>query len=386
MFWRTRKRPLTLKEKLEEVSLDKSVQKWWLFDEGLSPSFLFSRSEDYFDFTDQTIKQRVTDGKDYLIRHFESRRIGQLDGDMFRRFFSTHYKENKEFYQKMFDEAIKVVDIDGWNQYSEEVEETGHAEGNRTGTVDSSDTGTIGIEHDTTVKRTGTVTSEDNGSVARTINEESTHSNNTSANGTTTNDLTDTSTSSGTTSNTTTNNLETTESGYNRQLVSDTPQSIVDASTTGNPANISWEYASGLTDSITNNTVENTGTVAVSGSDETEGTVKRTGTVTTEDTGTDAGTTTTTGNNSDVTETTGTITNDLDDSTTGTDTTTRNLAGTVSSNENDSTDNNRNVTRSGYMIHPSGVLVEFIDNIERVRFFERLYNDFDKFFDLQMGR
>lgn len=48
--------------------------------------------------------------------------------------------------------------------------------------------------------------------------------------------------------------------GYNRQLVSNTPQSNVSASTTGNPADINWTYASNLADSITNNTTTDNGT------------------------------------------------------------------------------------------------------------------------------
>lgn len=49
------------------------------------------------------------------------------------------------------------------------------------------------------------------------------------------------------------------QNGYNRQLVSDTPQSIVNASTTGNPSDINWTYASNLTDNIIDNTTSDNG-------------------------------------------------------------------------------------------------------------------------------
>lgn len=74
-------------------------------------------------------------------------------------------------------------------------------------------------------------------------------------------DSTITSTGSNIKDTTASNNdkVDSTNNDYDRTLSSDTPQSIVDASTTGNPTSINWKYATNLKDDIrkgTNSTTD----------------------------------------------------------------------------------------------------------------------------------
>lgn len=227
--------------------------------------------------------------QDYIIQHFINRRIGFNNPALFRIKFQQLWAQNEGVYKAAYDAwlhmyANPVYGDKGLEFYNVPIfadywrETTGHDI--TTNDLKKTSGGTVSTETtvDSSNSNGGTVTVESSG------------------NSKTTNNLMTENT--GNSSGTTTNN--------GRTLTSDTPQSIVNASTTGNPDDITWTYASGLQDDISKGTT----------SENSTSTAKNTGTVDTENGGT---VTTTDTTHTDVSGTTNTsTTNDNTTSDTGT--------------------------------------------------------------------
>lgn len=143
-------------------------------------------------------------------------------------------------------------------------------------------------------KSTGSETgnSTENGSESTTGSNTDTDNGSTTRNGTSSSNTSSSNKSEGTTSGenngTTTNDSKTTDNGKNttRQLTSDMPQSIVNASTVGNPDLQTWTYASGMADTFTKNDNTNVNASSTTHADTDSSTTKSEGSATGESSGT----------------------------------------------------------------------------------------------------
>ncbi len=265
-----------------------AMGRWLTLDNfSLDDPFLFTQEEyvDHFDGSHHYMQLNYTTGVDYLIRHFINRRIGVANPDVFRAMFSQRFRQVKATYtlaykawNSYYELGVNPTSIDAplfstyYALHTEEFTTTGTkntdeqvsgtatiANALNTTTVNG---GTIGdtSTSNTDVESTDTVTTSDhvvqltdvtvaNTETATTTDEQVTKT--TTDNGgtnvtTTTNDGTETTS----VNQTATNSVDGDIVNTTRTLISDTPQSNVSASTTGDPASITWTYASNLEDNI----------------------------------------------------------------------------------------------------------------------------------------
>lgn len=206
--------------------------------------------------------------QDTLIEHFLNRDISIDNVRLWCRRFSARWNSLKWIYNSLFNVWYdyyegKTINLDAdtaikniWADYLHE------HESNSNGITKSSGKNTS--TNNTTNTLNTTVETTSNGT------------------GTSTGDGTSTTTDSG--ENTRTDDTTTSNTGNTRTLNSDTPQSMVNADTTGNPETISWTYASNLQDNIQNTQSKNTGTVKNANSSSGKTTNTETGKTTTEST------------------------------------------------------------------------------------------------------
>lgn len=273
---------------------------------GQAPYFLFATNFFIDSFVNNVhrLQPIYYTGLDYLIDHFINYRIGHSDPIIFRNWFARRFNQVEANYTLAYNAWNSYYELgvnpttinaplfsDYYREHKEEFNANiiRNSDGTLTNTTDgTSKTTAIG----NTTGVADTISSGDNAGTSKLVTTtEGDTSSTTNMTGKTTNDLT-----------TNTSN-ETANTGENRTLVSDMPQSIVNASTTGNPADITWKYATNLQDNILNtkNTTTdettNTGTVDTTNETTSSGTNNSTVTGTGDSTETLSGTskTTTTG-------------------------------------------------------------------------------------------
>lgn len=270
---------------------------------------------------------------------FYSRYLCTEDEDKFQRFFKRELNLAENRFLKLYDVQMQEINPLLTRQFKETVAGTSKNTGNEQTTGNDTYSGGVTTTKDETLARSGDTSRTTSGGDTST----------------TTNNLTEQTNSQGTSTNTETRDTQdtttynttdtTTTDGYGRNLFSDTPQSNINASTTGNPDNITWEYATNLTDNIQNSTVTDkmTGDNEVAGT----GTIKNDGSSTGQNTTTNSGTVTT------ETELNTTETTDvnLNDKTTGTTTVTdtrkKDSTGSVTRTDNNESNTSRTVEEQG---------------------------------------
>lgn len=179
----------------------------------------------------------------------------------------TSFMNSQIFRNKLMNEVVQYKEFieNAAKQVYENMVAAGYVM-TETGTenkhLTQNDENTNNVTNNTVVAGTGTVSNNDNTNTTSTSNNTGTVSNtgeqNTQTTGTNTGTVSDSGTGKTTTTGSSTNDvsentgtdLTTTTNDYDRNLMSNTPQSIVSSSTTGNPDSINWTYATELRDDI----------------------------------------------------------------------------------------------------------------------------------------
>lgn len=293
--------------------------------------------------------------------YFYDRYICSLDDERFKRFFTSCINLYGGQFLNMYNIQIKEFDPSISRTYSETVKDLLDRKRDlintlnnirtndltNTDTINKLQTNNLTDNETKTHTQTNNLSKKNEGASTQTNNlKDTTVGTNTQTNNTTQEvNYTGDDTTMNSHNTTRTDNLTNETNGYDRTLASDTPQSMVNPSTSGNPENISWEYASGLSDNIRKNRETNKGTVQDDGTDDS--TVSYNSTDTTTNTGTIE-------NSQDVTRnSTGTITHDqnLTELNTGTvkndETNNSTNSGTIKNEDNITSKNTGTITDEG---------------------------------------